>query len=119
MLVLPDWYCCLSVALDAEEDEWYNQQLLAFIAAGGNPKDFPKRPRRVLPPSGTPQKNPYDLVMGALRRTDLKVGAIQGTLAEYAEIRGLEKVYRMPDGTFTDGNGNPVEPPPGSVFAKI
>lgn len=119
MPVCPDWYACLSVALDTEEDEWYNQQYLAFIAAGGDPKKFPRRPRRYIPPSKTVQKNPYDLVVGAMKQSGVKIGAARGTVSEYARARGLQKVYQMPDGTFTDENGNPVEPTPGSVFVKV
>ena len=117
--MFPDWYACLSIALGIEEDEWYNQQYLAYIAAQGDPKKFPKRPRRYIPPSTkAPQKNPFNLVMDAVKGSGVKIGAARGTVAEYAKSRGLQKVYQMPDGTFTDKDGNPVEPTPGSVFVK-
>ena len=117
MLVVPDWYACLAVALDEEEDEWYNRQYLAWIAAQQDPKKFPKRPKRYVPPSTERvQKNPLNMVMNAMRESGVKIGAAKGTVSEYAKIKGLQKVYQMPDGTLTDKDGNPVEPTPGSVF---
>lgn len=125
MPVLPDWYCHLSVAVDAEEDEWYNQQYLAYMSAGGDLKKFPKRKRRYTEIAQTtrreplPQENPADLVLGALGQSGVNMVGRKGSAKEYAEARGLDRAYQMPDGTFTDKDGNPVEPKPGSVFVKI
>jgi hypothetical protein len=58
------------------------------------------------------------MVMGAMRESGVRIGAAKGTVSEYAKMRGLQKVYQMPDGTLTDKDGNPVEPTPGSVFVK-
>jgi len=126
MPVLPDWYCCLSVALDAEEDEWYNQQMLAYMAAGGDMKKFPKRRRRygqtrsanVAPRAveGPPEETGYDIVMDALKKANMPLVGMKGDIGTFAKARGLKKVFQMPDGTFTDEAGNPVEPTQGSVF---
>lgn len=118
MPVLPDWYCCVSVALDAEEDEAYMQQRNAYMAAGGDLKKFPKQPQRHLVQTRDAgvQHNPFDVVMGAMKGA--KVPRARGNINEYAEARGLQKVFQMPDGTFVDAAGQPVEPTPGSVFVK-
>lgn len=121
MPVIPDWYACLAVALNEEEDEWYNQQYLAWISAQQDPKKFPKRPSRHVSsskPAKRPQKNPFDMIMNTMRSSGVKIGAAKGTVAEYAQARGMQKVFRMPDGTLTDQDGNKVEPTPGSVFVE-
>jgi hypothetical protein len=128
MPVLPDWYCCVSVAVDAEDDEWYNQQFLAYMSAGGNPKDFPKRKRREQRSVNRRQEsraqvedeeqNPYDIIKGALKRGNVPMKGMRGDVDTWAKVRGYKKVLQMPDGTFTDEAGNPVEPAPGSVFVE-
>ncbi|NIV01722.1 MAG: hypothetical protein GWN55_10455, partial [Phycisphaerae bacterium] len=71
MAVWPDWYCCIAVALDAEEESWHNQQFLAYIGAGGDPKKFPKKKKRIIPESREEEEGPrpHDIVMGALSRS--------------------------------------------------
>jgi hypothetical protein len=119
MPVFPDWYVCLSVALDEEESEWYNRQYLAWISAQQDPKKFPKRPKRDLSsPAEKRKPDTFSMVMDTMRMSGVKIGTAKGNVGEYAEARGLQKVYQMPDGTLTDENGNPVEPTPGSVFVK-
>jgi len=115
MLVLPDWYCCVSVALDAEEDEAYMQQRNAYMAAGGDLKKFPKRPQRYIQAQPA-ERNPFDVVMNAVK--GVRVPTARGSVSEYARSRGLRKVFQMPDGTFVDDAGKPVEPTPGSIFVK-
>ncbi len=56
--------------------------------------------------------------MGAVKKSGLSVPSVRGSPQEYANIKGMRKVYQMPDGTFVDDGGNPVEPTPGSVFVK-
>jgi len=113
MPVVPDWYCCLAVAIEAEEDAAYNNSFNAYIAAGGDPKKFPARKKR-QPAARAAQKNPLDMIMkavgGALPRR-------RGTLKDYSRTK--ESVYRLPDGTFVDKAGKPIEPPEGSVFVPI
>lgn len=118
MPVLPDWYCCISVALDAEEEEAYMQQRNAYMAAGGDLKKFPKRPQRYTQArrTETVEENPFDIVMGAMKGA--KVPTAKGNINEYAKARGLQKVFQMPDGTIVDDTGKPVEPTPGSIFVK-
>lgn len=116
MPVLPDWYVCISVALDAEEDEAYMQQRNAYMAAGGDLKKFPKRPARYTGAPRAEEKNPFDIVMGAMKTA--RVPRATGSIKEYAKSRGLRKVFQMPDGTFVDARGRPVEPTPGSIFVK-
>ncbi len=118
MPVLPDWYCCISVALDAEEEEAYMQQRNAYMAAGGDLKKFPKRPQRYTQVRRTEmaEENPFDIVMGAMKGA--KVPTARGNINEYAKTRGLQKVFQMPDGTIVDDAGKPVEPTPGSIFVK-
>ena len=116
MPVLPDWYCCISVALDAEEEEMWFQQRNAYMAAGGDLKKFPKRPERYVQARQEVCQNPFDVVMNALKGS--KIPQTRGNIDEYARARGLRKVFRMPDGTFVDDAGNPVVAPPGSVFVE-
>lgn len=120
MPVLPDWYCCVSVAIQAEEDEAYDSGFYAYLAAGGNPKKFPKRPRRYTTPAEVNRQveNPFNTVMGALRMSGGAIPGRRGSIEEYARLKGLQTVYQMPDGTFTDKDGNQIEPVPGSVFVK-
>ncbi len=117
MPVLPDWYCCISVALDAEEEETWFQQRNAYMAAGGDLKKFPKRPERYIQAAQQEvSQNPLDIVMNALKGS--KIPQTRGNIDEYARARGLRKVFKMPDGTFVDDAGNPVVAPPGSVFVE-
>lgn len=125
MPIVPDWYCCLSVAVDTEEDDWYNQQFLAYLGAGGDPKKFPKRKKRYGQRSVNQrpgqqagpepdQETPYDIVTRALGGGP--IGSMKGDVDTWAKARGMRKVLQMPDGTFTDEAGNPVEPNAGSIF---
>lgn len=118
MPVLPDWYCCISVALDAEEDEAWIAQRNAYMAAGGDLKKFPKKPSRhttQLAQQAEP-RNPLDIVMDAMKGA--KIPRVKGSIDEVARARGLPKVFKREDGTFVDSAGNPVEVPPGSVFVE-
>lgn len=117
MPVLPDWYCCLSVALDEEEEEAHTRQYLAYISAGGDPKKFPKRKKRATA-TRKQDTNPFNMVMGAIQKSGLKIPSVRGSVDEYARARGMQKIFKMPDGTFVDEGGNPVEPTPGSVFVS-
>lgn len=114
MPVLPDWYCCLSVALDAEEDEQYSQQYYAYIAAGGDPKKFPKQRHRHMEPVAP--KNPGDMIFGAIAKSGLQMPSLHGSVDEFARSRGIQKIYQLEDGTFVNEAGEPVEPTAGSVF---
>ena len=42
-----------------------------------------------------------------------------GTVAEYAKIRNMPKVYRDDDGTIFDEHGKPIEPKPGLIFIPL
>lgn len=111
MPVFPDWYCCVAVALDAEEEEYYERHFCAYIAAGGDPKKFPKRRARRAQGSVD--------VLSELQRAGLRVPAIKGDVKEYAALRGLTKVYRLEDGSYVDENGQPVVPNPKSIFVPL
>lgn len=123
MPVIPDWYCCLSVALDAEEDEWYNQQYLAYMAAGGDLKKFPKRKRRARrraanqAPTEPERKNAYDIVTKAIKQSGLPFIGMKGDVNTWASARGLKKVFKTEDGRFVDEEGNLVDAE-GSVFVE-
>lgn len=120
MLVLPDWYVSVSIALDAEEEEWHNRQFLSYLAAGGDPKKFPKRRKPYTVPAEE-EVNVHKTIMGALgvlEGTPAQIGAMRGNVDEVAKVRGLQKVYEMPDGTFVDKDGNRIEPDAGSIFVK-
>jgi len=114
---LPDWYVSISIALDAEEEEWHNRQFLSYLAAGGDPKKFPKKKEPYTMPAKK-EESTHDVVMGALGMLGGAISGRKGSVEEYASSKGLKKVYEMPDGTFVDEAGDKVEPQAGSVFVK-
>lgn len=118
MPVLPDWYVSISIALDAEEEEWHNRQFLSYLAAGGDPKKFPKKKEPYTIPAKKEEESTHSVVMDALGMMGGMITGRRGSVKEYADSRGLKKVYEMPDGTFVDEAGNKVEPQAGSVFVK-
>lgn len=117
MPVFPDWYVCTSIALDADEEEWYNRQYLAWVTSGNDPKKFPKRKLPYTEPVQE-TRNVQDMVVNALSMGKVKMDARKGDINEYARAKKLQKVYQMPDGTFVDEHGERVEPQAGSVFVK-
>lgn len=119
MLVIPDWYVCLSVAINAEEQEQHTRQYIAYVSAGGDPKKFPKLKRpHLVPAERRPDVNPHDIIMNAISTSKVQIGGVKGNVGEYAKARGLQKVYQMPDGTFVNEDGERVEPTAGSVFVR-
>jgi len=114
-MAFDEWYCCLAVALDAEEDEAYDRNYTAWISAGQDPKKFPKRPKRL---TATREKGKVD-VLGALKEAGVKIGERKGSLEEYARLRRMQRVFQHADGTFRDADGNVIEPPPGSVYVSV
>ncbi|MCK9601116.1 MAG: hypothetical protein M0R06_18900 [Sphaerochaeta sp.] len=114
--MLPDWYCLLSVAADVDEARRYERYLLA----GGDPKKY-KHPAAPLPTKAK-SSNPFEIVMGALKRSGMNPETKGQRLSpeEYARARGIKKVYRdVETGAMFDENGNPVTPNPGQAFVPI
>jgi len=110
-----EWYCCLAVALDTEEDEAYDRNYAAWIAAGQDPKKFPSRPQRLVVAT---EKGQVD-VLKSLREAGVVISTRQGSLEEYARMKKMTRIFQHADGTFRDADGNVVEPPPGSVYVPV
>jgi hypothetical protein len=113
----------VSVALDEEEDMAYERIFAAFIAAGGDPKKFPKPPKKIIAPdTPDPVKRLRDgksVVVDALKRSKAPFARRKGGIEDYARAKSLKKVFRHSDGTITDEHGVIIEQPEGFAFVPI
>ena len=105
---LAEWLCALAAALDVE----YERRQWEYLLAGGDGKKWPSRPTGG---SGS-SREAIDSIMRFGKELARRGAVVRGSIHEVAKLRGLQKVFKTPDGKYIDAEGNEVKVPEGHVF---